>query len=181
MLLDLVLPGPLSGADVRAKQLANRALSGIPTIVLTASDTPLPERVPLQPDAWLDKPFRFDDSPHPGQTLRRPRARKLDSRIKATERPLQRRSPDGGDVVKGFRIVATALGLLGCLAETAGAQSTTFRDAQRLFTARGSRPPRPLPIPPATPRVFRRRSFAVLLSSSRSAASLANPPTRTSR
>ena len=61
MLLDLVLPGPLSGADVRAKQLANRALSGIPTIVLTASDTPLPERVPLHPDAWLDKPFRFDD------------------------------------------------------------------------------------------------------------------------
>ena len=34
---------------------------------------------------------------------------------------------------KSFRIVATAIGLLGCLAEAAGAQSTTFRDAQRLF------------------------------------------------
>ncbi len=61
MLLDLVLPGRLSGADVRAKQLASPGLAGIPTIVLTASDTPAPERVPLHPEAWLDKPFRFDD------------------------------------------------------------------------------------------------------------------------
>jgi CheY-like chemotaxis protein len=61
VLLDLVLPGPLSGQDVRARQLAHPALSSIPTIVLTASDTPQPERLPLRPDAWLDKPFRFDD------------------------------------------------------------------------------------------------------------------------
>ena len=61
MLLDLVLPGALSGADVRARQLATPSLASIPTIVLTGSD-PLPsDRVPLQPDAWLDKPFRFDD------------------------------------------------------------------------------------------------------------------------
>ncbi len=61
VLLDLVLPGPLSGIDVRARQLADPALATIPTIVLTASDTPQPERLPLHPDAWLDKPFRFDD------------------------------------------------------------------------------------------------------------------------
>ena len=61
MLLDLVLPGALSGADLRAGQLATPALAGIPTIVLTASDPPPPDRVPLQADAWLDKPFRFDD------------------------------------------------------------------------------------------------------------------------
>lgn len=61
VLLDLVLPGPLSGIDVRARQLADPALAAIPTIVLTASDTPQPERLPLHPDAWLDKPFRFDD------------------------------------------------------------------------------------------------------------------------
>ncbi len=61
VLLDLVLPGPMSGLDVRARQLADPALAAIPTIVLTASDTPQPERLPLRPDAWLDKPFRFDD------------------------------------------------------------------------------------------------------------------------
>ena len=61
VLLDLVLPGPLSGIDVRARQLADPALAAIPTIVLTASDTPQPERLPLSPDAWLDKPFEFDD------------------------------------------------------------------------------------------------------------------------
>jgi CheY-like chemotaxis protein len=46
---------------VRSRQLADPALAMIPTIVLTASDTPQPERLPLHPDAWLDKPFRFDD------------------------------------------------------------------------------------------------------------------------
>ena len=61
ILLDLVLPGSLSGADVRAKQLSDPALASIPTIVLTASDTPQPERAPLNADAWLEKPFRFDD------------------------------------------------------------------------------------------------------------------------
>jgi CheY-like chemotaxis protein len=61
VLLDLVLPGAMSGLDVRARQLADPTLSAIPTIVLTASDTPQPERLPLRPDAWLDKPFRFDD------------------------------------------------------------------------------------------------------------------------
>ena len=61
VLLDLVMPGPLSGIDVRARQLADPALAAIPTIILTASDTPQSERLPLQPHAWLDKPFRFDD------------------------------------------------------------------------------------------------------------------------
>jgi CheY-like chemotaxis protein len=61
VLLDLVLPGHLSGLDVRSMQLANPVLATIPTIVLTASDTPQAERLPLHFDAWLDKPFRFDD------------------------------------------------------------------------------------------------------------------------
>ena len=61
VLLDLVLPGPLSGIDVRARQLADPALAAIPTIVLTGSDSPQFERLPLSPDAWLDKPFEFDD------------------------------------------------------------------------------------------------------------------------
>jgi CheY-like chemotaxis protein len=61
VLLDLVLPGPLSGADVRSRQLADPVTATIPTIVLTASETPQPERLALRPDAWLDKPFRFDD------------------------------------------------------------------------------------------------------------------------
>lgn len=61
ILLDLVLPGPVSGIDVRAHQLADAALSAIPTIVLTASDTTQAERIELQPDGWLDKPFKFED------------------------------------------------------------------------------------------------------------------------
>jgi CheY-like chemotaxis protein len=61
MLLDLVLPGSLSGADVRAKQLSIPSLAAIPTIVLTASDTPQSDRAPLRADAWLEKPFKFDD------------------------------------------------------------------------------------------------------------------------
>lgn len=61
VLLDLVLGGKMTGGDIRAQQLSDPALKSIPTIVLTASDTPQAERLPLQPDAWLDKPFRFDD------------------------------------------------------------------------------------------------------------------------
>ena len=61
ILLDLVLPGSISGHDVRARQLADAQLAHIPTIVVTASDLSADERLPLQPDGWLDKPFRFDD------------------------------------------------------------------------------------------------------------------------
>ena len=61
VLLDLMLPGAIGGRDVRARQLAHPVLSAVPTIVLTASDLDQRERVGLRPDAWLDKPFRFDD------------------------------------------------------------------------------------------------------------------------
>lgn len=61
VLLDLMLPGSLSGRDVRMRQLADPSLAVLPTIVVTASDLSQPERVALRPDAWLDKPFRFDD------------------------------------------------------------------------------------------------------------------------
>ena len=60
ILLDLGLPG-VSGAQVRAEQLADPRLAGIPTIVLTASDMPASERAAFSADAWLEKPFMFDD------------------------------------------------------------------------------------------------------------------------
>ena len=60
ILLDLMLPGAISGRDLRMRQLTDPALA-IPTIIVTASDVNHAERVGLNPDAWLDKPFRFDD------------------------------------------------------------------------------------------------------------------------
>ena len=61
VILDLLLPGPMSGADFRHHQLAESNLAGIPTIVITATDVRSDERALLRADAWLDKPFRFDD------------------------------------------------------------------------------------------------------------------------
>ena len=61
VLLDLMLPGAISGRDVRARQLSDPGLAAVPTIVVTASDLQQHERKGLRPDAWLDKPFRFDD------------------------------------------------------------------------------------------------------------------------
>jgi CheY-like chemotaxis protein len=61
ILLDLVLPGSISGQDVRRRQLADMQLAHIPTIVITACDLGIDERRLLHPDAWLDKPFRCDD------------------------------------------------------------------------------------------------------------------------
>ena len=61
ILLDLMLPGRVSGRDIRARQLADPILARVPTIVVSASDLDQPTRVGLMPDAWLDKPFRFDD------------------------------------------------------------------------------------------------------------------------
>ena len=60
ILLDLMLPGAISGRDLRVRQLADPVLG-------RADDRRLgvrpgsPERVGLRPDAWLDKPYRFDD------------------------------------------------------------------------------------------------------------------------
>jgi CheY-like chemotaxis protein len=61
ILLDLMLPGAVSGRDVRLRQLTDPLLSTIPTIVVSAADLEHRERLGLQPDAWLDKPYRFDD------------------------------------------------------------------------------------------------------------------------
>lgn len=61
MLLDLMLPGQISGRDVRLRQLQDPSLAALPTIVVSASDMDQRERLGLHPDAWLDKPYRFDD------------------------------------------------------------------------------------------------------------------------
>ncbi len=61
MLLDLMMPGPLSGLDVRVQQLADPALAAIPTIVVSASDADGDLRQQLHADGWVAKPFRFDD------------------------------------------------------------------------------------------------------------------------
>ena len=61
ILLDLILPGQVSGRDIRGRMLATPAHADIPTIIVTASDVDLPGRAGLCPAAWLDKPFRFDE------------------------------------------------------------------------------------------------------------------------
>ena len=61
ILLDLMLPGNVSGRDLRAQQLTHPVLASIPTIVVTASELDARDRARLRPDALLEKPFRFDD------------------------------------------------------------------------------------------------------------------------
>jgi CheY-like chemotaxis protein len=61
ILLDLMLPGATSGREVRRQQLADPALAAIPTIVVTGTDMDARDRVGLHPEAWLEKPFRFDE------------------------------------------------------------------------------------------------------------------------
>jgi len=61
ILLDLMLPGAISGRDVRLRQMAHPLLRTVPTIVVSAADIDHRERVGLDPDAWLGKPYRFDD------------------------------------------------------------------------------------------------------------------------
>ena len=61
MLLDLRLPGRLSGYDLRARQLEHPALSPMPTVIMTACEPDAPERAALRADGWLDKPFHFAD------------------------------------------------------------------------------------------------------------------------
>ena len=61
ILLDLMLPGDISGRDLREQQLAHPLLATIPTIVVTASDVDARERARLRPEALVEKPFRFDD------------------------------------------------------------------------------------------------------------------------
>jgi DNA-binding response OmpR family regulator len=58
--LDLMLPGNVSGRDIRGRMLADPVCAEIPTIIVTASEIDAPGRAGLCPTAWLDKPFRFD-------------------------------------------------------------------------------------------------------------------------
>ena len=60
VLLDLALPGQLSGYDVRARLLEDPRLAQMPTIVITGCEPPAEERAALKTDGWLEKPFRFD-------------------------------------------------------------------------------------------------------------------------
>jgi CheY-like chemotaxis protein len=60
ILLDLLLPGPVSGHELRARQLANPRLAEIPTIIISSCEPDLSGRAQLRPAAWLEKPFRFD-------------------------------------------------------------------------------------------------------------------------
>lgn len=60
VLLDLVLPGTISGHSVRALQLADDRLAGIPTIVVSACEPDARGHAQLRPAAWLEKPFRCD-------------------------------------------------------------------------------------------------------------------------
>lgn len=60
ILLDLFLPGTLSGWDVRARQLEVPALAAIPTVVITACELRADEKTLLRTDGWLEKPFRVD-------------------------------------------------------------------------------------------------------------------------
>ena len=61
ILLDLMMPGPLNGGQLRARQLASPDLADIPTLIVTASGSDALTRTELHADAWIEKPFRFDD------------------------------------------------------------------------------------------------------------------------
>jgi CheY-like chemotaxis protein len=61
ILLDLNLPGVLDGTGLRGRQLAYPRLRDIPTVVVSAM---LPDdelRSTLHADAWISKPYRFDE------------------------------------------------------------------------------------------------------------------------
>ena len=56
-----MMPGLLNGQAFRVRQRAAPELASIPTIVVTAADINPALRTELAPDAWVEKPFRFDD------------------------------------------------------------------------------------------------------------------------
>ena len=61
LLLDLRMPGPIDGGDVRRSQLKSPDLAEIPTVVVTATEPDGTVKAQLRADAWIEKPFRFDD------------------------------------------------------------------------------------------------------------------------
>lgn len=61
ILLDLLLPGSISGNDIRARQLADPQLADVPTIVVSAYEPEPEAQATLKPDVWLEKPFRGEE------------------------------------------------------------------------------------------------------------------------
>ncbi len=61
ILLDLMMPGPVGGCEFRARQLEIPELAPIPTVVVSATEPDVAGRAQLHPDAWVEKPFRFDE------------------------------------------------------------------------------------------------------------------------
>lgn len=59
--MDPVTYAPRRGAILRRQQLADPALATIPTIVVTGTDMDPRDRVGLRPEAWIEKPYRFDE------------------------------------------------------------------------------------------------------------------------
>src|SRR5712691_2138102 len=60
VVLDLLLGDSMDGIEFRRRQLLDPQLAAVPTIVITASEVAVDDRVPLRPEGWLEKPFRFD-------------------------------------------------------------------------------------------------------------------------
>jgi two-component system cell cycle sensor histidine kinase/response regulator CckA len=60
ILLDLILPGRLSGQELRARQLADAEAALVPIVVVSACEPEELVRAQLRPVAWLEKPFRID-------------------------------------------------------------------------------------------------------------------------
>lgn len=60
VVLDLNLPGSISGRDLRGRMLAAPGTRDIPTVIVTASEIDAPGRAGLCPTGWLEKPFRFE-------------------------------------------------------------------------------------------------------------------------
>ena len=60
VVLDLLLGDSMDGIEFRRRQLLDPQLAAVPTIVITASEVAADDRVPLHPEGWLEKPFRFD-------------------------------------------------------------------------------------------------------------------------
>ena len=58
VLLDLLLPGGMSGRELRARQLADPQLADVPTIVVSCCEPESASDARLHPAAWLEKPFR---------------------------------------------------------------------------------------------------------------------------
>lgn len=61
ILLDLNLPGRVDGFGLRARQLADPRLSGIPTVIVSGSTVDAEQRLTLRTDVWLSKPYRFHE------------------------------------------------------------------------------------------------------------------------